>query len=389
MYVYDLSRDATARGQPGDVQRYGAALVHRPGRPICRRQVGGRALLRPHRRLLGPRTDKLAEAGIDIDTGAFDTWRRRARRRRKAIYPAGPEFCGWGMTINRSGDGDGLVWRDHPGLGRRPGRRDGPDRHPQLAGDDRRPSSGWRTLPRPAVRADAARRASTPGTTSRNNEAFLAGTVGDDLTTPARCYAKAVLRQGPVRRRDIAWCPEARADLGKGADADERAAASYCTSSTARKNMDASYARWPATCCSRRCSGSSGQISPATPCRPTRTAGTTPIIQADRRSRSLPRRSPGPSRLSPACLPRAADRRDRRRCCAGNVGTDMMGEVLPGKAVEQAVARDATTARSRSTRSSASRASSDRPRAAVARQEARPSWPRPRSHARPPGAPVP
>ena len=60
MYVYDLYQDVTAGAQP-DRAALRPGSLQRPGRRPDRRQVGRRALLRPHGRLLGAR----GQAGRD------------------------------------------------------------------------------------------------------------------------------------------------------------------------------------------------------------------------------------------------------------------------------------------------------------------------------------
>jgi multiple sugar transport system substrate-binding protein len=108
MYVYDLTRDATPVLNRA-VQRYGrvpsasrvSALVYDKwvSMPFFERTDG-----------YWVRTDKLAEAGIDVNAGALDTW-QGVLEAAKAISRPDQNFYGWGMTTNRSGDGEYLMWR--------------------------------------------------------------------------------------------------------------------------------------------------------------------------------------------------------------------------------------------------------------------------------------
>jgi multiple sugar transport system substrate-binding protein len=52
------------------------------------------------------RKDKFAAIGLSIENGDFDTW-DRMRESARAVSSTGTP--GWGMTVNRSGDGDGLI----------------------------------------------------------------------------------------------------------------------------------------------------------------------------------------------------------------------------------------------------------------------------------------
>ena len=56
------------------------------------------------------RRDKFAEVGLSIDNGDFDTW-DKVRESCRAVNKPGVMY-GWGMTVNRSGDGDGLIWNN-------------------------------------------------------------------------------------------------------------------------------------------------------------------------------------------------------------------------------------------------------------------------------------
>ena len=108
MYVYDLYQDATPVLNRA-VQRYGrvasnarvSALVYDKwvGVPFFDRTDG-----------YWVRTDKLSEAGIDVNSGALNTW-QGVLDAAKAITRPDQSFYGWGMTTNRGGDGEYLLWR--------------------------------------------------------------------------------------------------------------------------------------------------------------------------------------------------------------------------------------------------------------------------------------
>lgn len=56
------------------------------------------------------RRDKALENGYDPDLGSFDTWDGLFNAA-KAMSRPNEGFYGWGMTANRSGDGEYLLWR--------------------------------------------------------------------------------------------------------------------------------------------------------------------------------------------------------------------------------------------------------------------------------------
>ena len=108
MHVYDLVRDA------GPVM---SRLLQRYGRTTSGAQVnaniGGKWVGVPFfDRTDGywVRTDKAAENGFYPETGSFDTW-QGVFDAAKAMSRPQEGFYGWGMTTNRSGDGEYLMWR--------------------------------------------------------------------------------------------------------------------------------------------------------------------------------------------------------------------------------------------------------------------------------------
>ena len=54
------------------------------------------------------REDKFGEAGFSVDKGSFETW-EGVKEACLAVTRPNDNFYGWGMTINRSGDGESLV----------------------------------------------------------------------------------------------------------------------------------------------------------------------------------------------------------------------------------------------------------------------------------------
>ena len=54
------------------------------------------------------REDKFGEAGFSIEKGSFETW-ESLREACLAVSRPNENFYGWGMTTNRSGDGESLV----------------------------------------------------------------------------------------------------------------------------------------------------------------------------------------------------------------------------------------------------------------------------------------
>ncbi len=141
------------------------------------------------------REDRFAELGFTVANGAFDRWDRLLAAARAVSRPE-QNFAGWGMTVNRSGDGEAHVWDLIQGFG-------------GALTDD---SGQVVTLNSPqtveGVRflADVYRAPENAGVTPQgvnawndtsNNEAYLAGTIA--ITSNAgTLYAKAVLDKNPV-----------------------------------------------------------------------------------------------------------------------------------------------------------------------------------------------
>ena len=55
------------------------------------------------------REDKFAEKGFTVAGGHFERWQGVLEAARAVSNPEA-NFHGWGMTVNRSGDGEAVVW---------------------------------------------------------------------------------------------------------------------------------------------------------------------------------------------------------------------------------------------------------------------------------------
>jgi multiple sugar transport system substrate-binding protein len=191
--LFDLTRDATplvnrmiARyGQPYASARAGHVVDGQwVGLPFYDR-VGGYWL----------REDKFGEAGYRADAGAFDRWSGVLDAAR-AVSKPDQNFYGWGMTVNRSGDGESLVWAIVQHWGGALADQSGQVvtlNSPQTV-------EGVRWLA-DIYRDEANRGLTPPGVNAwndtSNNEAYLAGQIA--LTSNAgTLYAKAVFDGNPV-----------------------------------------------------------------------------------------------------------------------------------------------------------------------------------------------
>ena len=104
MNFYDLVTDATPLVNRAK-QRYGQVMTGLRATHF----TDGKWLGLPfHGRVDGIwlRRDLFAQVGLSIDAGDFDTW-DKVRESARAVSSTGK--YGWGMTVNRSGDGDGLI----------------------------------------------------------------------------------------------------------------------------------------------------------------------------------------------------------------------------------------------------------------------------------------
>jgi multiple sugar transport system substrate-binding protein len=107
MQTYDLTRDVAPLVN-SQVAKYGQVY------PSARAglNLGGKWMALPfHDRVGGyfVRRDKFEAAGKSVANGDFDTW-EGVKASCLAATAADQSFYGWGMTANRSGDGESLVW---------------------------------------------------------------------------------------------------------------------------------------------------------------------------------------------------------------------------------------------------------------------------------------
>jgi multiple sugar transport system substrate-binding protein len=191
--LFGLTRDvAPLVGQM--VQRYGqvystARVTH---------QIGNKWIGLPFYDRTGGyfiREDKFAEQGFTVDGGSFDRWPRVLEAVRAVSRPD-QNFYGWGMTVNRSGDGEAVVWDLVQAFGGALADESGQTvtlNTPQTV-------EGVRWLA-DVFRAQENGGLTPPGVNAwndtSNNEAYLAGTVA--MTSNAgTLYAKAVLDKNPV-----------------------------------------------------------------------------------------------------------------------------------------------------------------------------------------------
>ena len=108
MNLYDLVRDAAPVVNRA-VQRYGRTTSGAQiNAVINNRWIGVPFFDRTDGYWV--RTDKAAENGFYPETGSFDTW-QGVFEAAKAMSRPEEGFFGWGMTTNRSGDGEYLLWR--------------------------------------------------------------------------------------------------------------------------------------------------------------------------------------------------------------------------------------------------------------------------------------
>ncbi|MBI3972617.1 MAG: carbohydrate ABC transporter substrate-binding protein [Chloroflexi bacterium] len=103
---FDLTRDASPVVNKM-IQKYGQPN----STPLATHQIDGKWIGVPFYDRTGGyfvREDKFAEVGYTYEDGAFETWDSILEACRAVSNPAEP-FYGWGMTVNRSGDGESLV----------------------------------------------------------------------------------------------------------------------------------------------------------------------------------------------------------------------------------------------------------------------------------------
>jgi multiple sugar transport system substrate-binding protein len=139
------------------------------------------------------RKDVFSAAGIDVIT--LDTWDKR-RDAALAVSNADKQMWGWGMTVNRSGDGHGLIigviqahggsFTDETGM--------------KVVFNSPQTVEAVQWLAETYM-SDKYKPMLPPGveswTDTSNNEAYLAGTIAMTLNQPS-VYAKAKLDKNPV-----------------------------------------------------------------------------------------------------------------------------------------------------------------------------------------------
>jgi multiple sugar transport system substrate-binding protein len=139
------------------------------------------------------RKDVFSAAGIDVQT--LDTW---DKRREAALQVSNPDkkIWGWGMTINKSGDGHGLIMDCIQAFGGMIAGTDG--KKVTFNSPETIAAVNWL---KETYTSDKYKPMLPPGieswTDTSNNEAYLAGTVG--MTNNAfTIYAKAKKDKNPV-----------------------------------------------------------------------------------------------------------------------------------------------------------------------------------------------
>jgi multiple sugar transport system substrate-binding protein len=141
------------------------------------------------------REDRFAEKGFTVAGGHFERWQGVLEAARAVSNPEA-NFHGWGMTVNRSGDGEAVVWDLVQAFGG--ALTDATGQVVTL--DTPQTVEGVRWL------ADVFRAPDNRGLTPQginswndtsNNEAYLAGTIAM-ASNAGTLYAKAVLDKNPV-----------------------------------------------------------------------------------------------------------------------------------------------------------------------------------------------
>jgi multiple sugar transport system substrate-binding protein len=276
------------------------------------------------------RNDWFKEAGLDPVKELGDT-ANRARDAAMKISDPDKKRWGWGMTVNRSGDGDtgvnnilfwhGARWQDKDGQKVTLNSPEAVAAMEWLKETYSDPK--WARMLPPGVNA---------WNDISNNEAFLAGTLGvtDNAGT---VLAKAYFDKVPFQE-NIGWVKKPKADLGKGPTPMSGGGESLRIIKGS-KNKDANYDLikfWVSLPVQQQV----WKISTSYALPAFANGWTDPLIKdkpisiaykdvADNEE-WLGSNSPGPRTAAIAAV------------LAGNVGTDMAGEVLQGKAPKDAVA---------------------------------------------------
>jgi len=332
MYVYDLVQDA-APVVNRTVQRYGrVASTARVFGLIYDKWVGAPFFDRTDGYWV--RTDKLAEANVDIST--LNTW-QGVLDAAKAISRPDQNFYGWGMTTNRSGDGEYLLWRVIQAWGG--ALADETGAYVTLYSPETIDGVAWLA---DVYRNPANQAILPPGVNAwndiSNNEAFLAGTVGV-TSNGGTLFASARYSKNPVA--DVtAFLPNPIGPYGARIASSSQ---SYLYFMNGSRNFDASSQlaeRLLSEDVQRQLYRvSSGYAVPAYDA-----LWNTPEIQGDTqvslKFREVSQAEPpvaGNAYRGPVTDASAA-------VLFQQIATDMFGEVLAGKPVEQAVRETAQRA---------------------------------------------
>jgi multiple sugar transport system substrate-binding protein len=145
------------------------------------------------------RGDKAREAGVDPATG-FARWETAAESALKMSNPDQNHY-GWGMTLNRSGDGEYMTWAFLHSWGAYL-----TDQTGQTVTLDSPQAVEAVTWLNSIYRDERFRRMLPPGVNAwndtGNNEAYLAGQIGFTYNA-GTLYAKAVLDKNPVAEQTL------------------------------------------------------------------------------------------------------------------------------------------------------------------------------------------
>jgi multiple sugar transport system substrate-binding protein len=195
--LFDITRDATPLVNDA-VRRWGQTFSGARATHLINRQWIG---LPFYSRVEGywVREDRVREAGLNTEQ-AFATWDAALQTSRRISRPA-ENFSGWGMTVNRSGDGEYLVWAIIHSWGGALADQSG--QVVTLNSPETMAAIRWLAdvYQNPENR-DALPAGVNAWTDPSNNEAYLAGTVGFTFNA-GTMYAKAVFDRNPVAEQTV------------------------------------------------------------------------------------------------------------------------------------------------------------------------------------------
>src|SRR5688500_8310721 len=328
--LFDLARDATALAN---------RMIERHGKPFSDARashlVDGKWVGVPfYGRVEGYflRGDKAKEAGVDPAVG-FARWETAAETALKLSNPD-QNFYGWGMTLNRSGDGEYMTWALLHSWGAYLSDPTG-----QMVTLDSTQAQEAVTWMASIYRDEKYRRMLPPGVNAwndtGNNEAYLAGQIGFTYNA-GTLYAKAVLDKNPVAEQTL-YVPK---PLGPTGQRQQSSAGHYLYFMNGSGNFDPSVQLaehlLSDTVQKELWRISQGYVVPANEKR-----WEDPLVRDDRIASAFrPIAFAEPPFVGMAARGPITDAAEA--VGAENVATDMMGEVLAGKSVAQAV-KDAHT----------------------------------------------